>query len=33
MKSVDIHEKHKDKFQLIFVGMFWRSDTDPVYKN
>lgn len=33
MKSVDIHEKYKDKFQLIFVGMFWRNDTDPVYKD
>jgi hypothetical protein len=33
MKNEDINEKYRDKFQLIFVGMFWRNDTDPVYKD
>jgi hypothetical protein len=25
--------EYKDKFQLIFVEMFWRDDSDPIYKD
>lgn len=25
--------EYKGKFQLFFVGMFWRDDSDPIYKD
>ena len=25
--------EYKNKFQLIFVGMFWRDESDPIYKD
>lgn len=33
MSGQDIPIEYRDKFQLIFVGMFWRDESDPVYKD
>lgn len=27
-----IPNEYKNKFQLIFVGMFWRDESNPIYK-
>lgn len=32
MIDQEIPIEYKDKFQLIFVGMFWRDSSDPIYK-
>jgi len=32
MEEIKIPPEYKDKFQLIFVGMFWSDDSDPIYK-
>ena len=33
MDMRDVPTEYRDKFQLIFVGMFWRDDSDPIYKD
>ena len=33
MTDQEIPAEYKDKFQLIFVGMFWRDESDPIYKD
>ena len=33
MTVQEIPTEYKGKFQLIFVGMFWRDDSDPIYKD
>jgi hypothetical protein len=32
MNEQDIPIEYRGKFQLIFVGMFWRDESDPIYK-
>lgn len=33
MNDREIPTEYQDKFQLFFVGMFWRDDSDPIYKD
>lgn len=31
MSKLNTPAEYKDKFHIIFVGMFWRNDSDPIY--
>ena len=33
MDKSETAAEYRGKFQLIFVGMFWRNESDPIYKD